>query len=58
MKNINFADVIWQLVNLGLLILIVYLIVSFIRSYIKRGKQRKEMEQKINELSERIKDFK
>lgn len=48
MKNINFADVIWQLVNLGLLILIVYLIVSFIRSYIKRGKQRKEMEQKTN----------
>ncbi|RDW15130.1 DUF4083 domain-containing protein [Oceanobacillus chungangensis] len=55
MDSFRIGDAIFQLLNLGFLLLIIVLIVSFFRSYIKRRNQLDSLEKKIDDINEQIK---
>ncbi|MFK2824604.1 DUF4083 domain-containing protein [Bacillus sp. B190/17] len=53
--HINIGDVLWQLFNLGLLVLIVIFIVQFFRSAKQRKTQLDRIESKIDAMNAFIK---
>lgn len=54
MSGLNIGDALWQLFNIGLLVVIIVLIVFFIRSGIKRRKQLDRIEKKMDEIEMQI----
>lgn len=50
--------ILWQLFNVGILVLVVFLIVSLFRSNSNRARQLERMEDKIDHLIERIDELK
>jgi large-conductance mechanosensitive channel len=57
-SSINIGDIIFQLVDFGFLALIIILIVSYFRTNKKRRNQLDRIEEKLNLLTEEIKNFK
>ncbi|UNL83758.1 DUF4083 domain-containing protein [Priestia koreensis] len=54
MSTFNIGDAIYQLVFLALLVFVIYFIVAFFRSNKKRKTQLDRIEQKIQDVEERL----
>lgn len=55
MNGLNIGEVLWQLFNIGFLVLIVVLFVSLFRSNKNRREQLDRIEKKINDFETQIK---
>lgn len=55
-SSINVGDIIFQLVNFGFLALAIIIVVSFFRSNKKRRNQLNRIEEKLNLLTEEIRN--
>lgn len=58
MYAMSLFTILWQLFNVGILVLVVFLIVSLFRSNSNRARQLERMEDKIDHLIERIDELK
>lgn len=58
MYAMGLFTILWQLFNVGILVLVVFLIVSLFRSNSNRARQLERMEDKIDHLIERIDELK
>lgn len=58
MYAMGLFTILWQLFNVGILVLVVFLIVSLFRSNSNRARQLVRMEDKIDHLIERIDELK
>lgn len=56
-SSINVGDIIFQLVNFGFLALAIIIVVSFFRSNKKRRNQLNRIEEKLNLLTEEIRNL-
>ena len=55
MSGFNLGDALFQLVNLGFIVLIIIVIVSFFRSTKNRRNQLDRIEKKIDDINEQMK---